>query len=197
MNSHIGDLVLGANRLIVDLTRAILEADAGSPPVAVLVDPQPEHWADAEAFAAPIVVVLEDPTAERIIAAVRRGADGVVAADEVTERLREVVKAVRAGGARLEPQHLRAVVDELRRSEVVDDRPSLSKRESEILVSIAHGHSVKQTANHLGITAKTVENLQSRLFKKLDVRNRAHAVARAFELGLFDDGALGDDATLG
>ncbi len=191
MSDHPRDLVLGANRLVVDLTRAILESEHGTPAVAVLVDPAPDHWADADAFGAPVVVVLEDPTPERIIAAVRRGADGVVAAADVTERLRWVVQAVRTGGARIESGHLRAVFDELRRSEPVDDRPSLSKREGEILASIAEGHSVKQTAHHLGITAKTVENLQSRMFRKLDVRNRAHAVARAFELGLLDDATLG------
>jgi hypothetical protein len=43
---------------------------------------------------------------------------------------------------------------------------------------------VKQTARALGISAKTVENLQSRLFRKLDVRNRAQAVSRAHALGM-------------
>lgn len=55
----------------------------------------------------------------------------------------------------------------------------LTPREQAILASIGQGESVKQTARHLGITAKTVENLQSRLFRKLGVRNRAQAVAAA------------------
>ena len=38
------------------------------------------------------------------------------------------------------------------------------------------------------LAPKTVENLQGRLFRKLEARNRAHAVARAFELGLIGDG---------
>jgi DNA-binding CsgD family transcriptional regulator len=45
---------------------------------------------------------------------------------------------------------------------------------------------VKQTARTLGIAMKTVENLQSRMFRKLGARNRAHAVTIAHRLGLLD-----------
>ncbi|WP_162795713.1 response regulator transcription factor [Nonomuraea lactucae] len=63
-------------------------------------------------------------------------------------------------------------------------RSTLTKRELEILRSIALGHSVRQTALALGITSKTVENIQARLFSKLSVRNRAEALPIAYELGL-------------
>lgn len=62
--------------------------------------------------------------------------------------------------------------------------PPLTRREVDIIASIDRGLAVKQTARELGVTAKTVENLQSRLFRKLQVRNRAQAVARAHALGL-------------
>ena len=54
-------------------------------------------------------------------------------------------------------------------------------------MSAAAGRSVKQTARHLGIAPKTVENLQSRMFRKLDVRNRAQAVAWAHAAGLLPE----------
>ncbi|MEV4897259.1 LuxR C-terminal-related transcriptional regulator [Nonomuraea sp. NPDC055795] len=63
-------------------------------------------------------------------------------------------------------------------------RSALTDRELQILRSIATGHSVRQTAQALAITTKTVENIQSRLFSKLDVRNRAEALAVGYELGL-------------
>jgi two-component system, NarL family, nitrate/nitrite response regulator NarL len=63
-------------------------------------------------------------------------------------------------------------------------RAALTHRELEILDSIAHGHSVRQTADVLGISGKTVENIQARLFAKLAVRNRAESLAVAYELGL-------------
>ncbi|MGE0308582.1 MAG: response regulator transcription factor, partial [Acidimicrobiia bacterium] len=55
---------------------------------------------------------------------------------------------------------------------------------TDILNCVEEGCSVKQTARSLGISPKTVENTQRHLFKKLGVRNRSQAVARAHALGL-------------
>jgi len=46
------------------------------------------------------------------------------------------------------------------------------------------GHSIRQTARALGIAPKTVENVQTRLFRKLGVRNRSGALAVADAFGL-------------
>jgi DNA-binding NarL/FixJ family response regulator len=62
--------------------------------------------------------------------------------------------------------------------------PDISPRERDILYSIARGDSVRETARNLGITSKTVENTQTRLFRKLGVRNRVTALATAHRLGL-------------
>jgi DNA-binding NarL/FixJ family response regulator len=64
--------------------------------------------------------------------------------------------------------------------------PEISPREHDILQSIARGYSVRETARNLGITSKTVENTQTRLFRKLGVRNRVTALAAARRLGLLD-----------
>lgn len=64
--------------------------------------------------------------------------------------------------------------------------PQLSPREQEILSSISHGDTVRQTAKALGVSIKTIENTQGRLFRKLGVRNRAGALTVAYGLGLLD-----------
>jgi DNA-binding CsgD family transcriptional regulator len=43
---------------------------------------------------------------------------------------------------------------------------------------------VKQTAHTLGISVKTVESLQGRMFRKLGIRNRTQALVVAYGLGL-------------
>lgn len=69
--------------------------------------------------------------------------------------------------------------------------PELTARESDILRSIAMGHTVRQTARLLAIAEKTVENLQARLFLKLGTHNRAGAIGAAHALGLLDLGSDG------
>jgi DNA-binding CsgD family transcriptional regulator len=62
--------------------------------------------------------------------------------------------------------------------------PELTSRERDILGSIASGHTVRQTARLLGITSKTVENTQARLFRKLGTRNRPETLVIAYQLGV-------------
>jgi Response regulator containing a CheY-like receiver domain and an HTH DNA-binding domain len=61
----------------------------------------------------------------------------------------------------------------------------LSPRECDVLELIGQGYSNKRVARALGITAETVKSHVKRVFIKLDVNTRAHAVARAQRLGLF------------
>jgi ATP/maltotriose-dependent transcriptional regulator MalT len=64
------------------------------------------------------------------------------------------------------------------------ERCSLSAREREVVHLIAGGHSNKEIANALGIGAETVKSHVKSIFMKLGVDRRAHAVARARDLGL-------------
>ena len=63
-------------------------------------------------------------------------------------------------------------------------RIELTARQRSVLELIVRGESVKQTARTLGIAVKTVENTQSRLYRRLGVRNRSQAVTVAMQSGL-------------
>jgi DNA-binding NarL/FixJ family response regulator len=117
----------------------------------------------------------------------------VLSAHDEPEELVAAIAAVAAGDTLLSPRQVRCV-SEAARGRRRDSGPvdPLTGRELDILLSIDRGETVKQTARSLGISAKTVENLQSRLFRKLGVRNRAQAVSRAHALGLLR-GAAGND----
>jgi DNA-binding NarL/FixJ family response regulator len=63
---------------------------------------------------------------------------------------------------------------------------SLTRRELEILELISAGHTMRQIATRLGISPRTVETHVAKLYRKLAVRTRVQAVARAASLGLID-----------
>jgi two-component system, NarL family, nitrate/nitrite response regulator NarL len=161
-----------------------LAAEDDGPSVVVLVDPTDDHWEAARASSAPIVVVVDhEPSDGEVVAKVMQGADAVLHADSRPESLFAAVALVGGGGTELTPVQSRTLAA-LARSAVREPSVALTRREAEIIESIARGQSVKQTAISLGISAKTVENLQGRLFRKLGVRNRAQAVAQSHALGL-------------
>jgi DNA-binding NarL/FixJ family response regulator len=154
--------------------------------VVVLLDPSDQDWEEINRIGSRRVLVTTHPLdADQVLAAVLRGADAVLEADAPPGMLPRAVRVVCAGGTDLSPLLVRLVADALRRHAQEDGPPlRLTKRERDILASINAGETVKQTAQTLGIAPKTVENLQSRLFRKLGVKNRAQAVALARSLGL-------------
>ncbi|MDQ4068203.1 MAG: response regulator transcription factor [Actinomycetota bacterium] len=152
--------------------------------VLVLVEPQPEQWDAARSLNLPILLVLgQEAGDDEVVEAVLAGADAVIHADTAPDAAIRALEEVSQGGSILRPSQAR-IVARLARSAAARPEVVLTRRESEIVTSIAQGKAVKQTARDLGISAKTVENLQGRLFRKLGVRNRAQAVARAHGLGL-------------
>jgi DNA-binding NarL/FixJ family response regulator len=154
--------------------------------VAVLVDPDPTHWDVIDLTGPGVVVVsgchLDDAA---VVEAVRRGADAVLDANCDPGLVVVAVTVVANGGTLLGPSQTRALAEALRHvARPAEEVVGLTKREVDILTSIDRGESVKQTARALGISLKTVENLQSRMFRKLGARNRAQAVAKVHALGL-------------
>jgi DNA-binding NarL/FixJ family response regulator len=187
--------LLGTKGLALEVVRRLLDAhgvviaegdeeDELVAAVTVLVEPRAEDWAQARLSLAPIVLVTDGKVSDdEAVDAAIAGADAVLHCGSSPESVLLALDAVAGGGSLLAPRAARAVAA-LARAAAAKPGVSLSRREAEILNSISRGHAVKQTARELAISAKTVENLQGRLFRKLGVRNRAQAVARAHGLGL-------------
>ena len=75
--------------------------------------------------------------------------------------------------------------------EIRTDRPAplvdpLSHRETQVASLIADGRTNGEIAVALDLSPETVKTYVNRLFIKLGARNRAHAAARAIEMGLHE-----------
>lgn len=159
--------------------------------VALLVDPAPALLRGVTHRGARAVAVVTggEPSSEEEVRLLLGGADAVVSVETGTQEVLRRVEIVSQGGAQVTPGRLRILLEQLRQRGLrVTTLEDLTTRERQILVSIDRGESVKQTARTLDISPKTVENLQSKLFSKLDARNRAQAVSHAHNLGLLGEG---------
>lgn len=65
-----------------------------------------------------------------------------------------------------------------------EGRNQLSERETQVLQLIAAGHSNKEIAAQLAVSAKTVETYKLRLMEKLHLRTRVDIVRYALQQGL-------------
>jgi ATP/maltotriose-dependent transcriptional regulator MalT len=64
------------------------------------------------------------------------------------------------------------------------EKLGISKREYEVLALLGTGMSNQEIADTLFISQNTVKTHTSRLFEKLDVKNRTHAILKSKELGI-------------
>jgi DNA-binding NarL/FixJ family response regulator len=152
----------------VEATRRIVSAHPG---VAVLV----------------LTMLDED---ESVFAAMRAGARGYVVKGADTEDVLRALKSVARGDAVFGPAVASRVLSYLTRPLSARDPlvfPDLSDREREVLELIARGTTNSEIARTLVVSPKTVRNHVSGIFSKLQVSDRAHAVARAREAGLGAD----------
>lgn len=163
------------------------------PIVVVLVDPDPEDWSATIALGAPTVLIRSSDVPEQlaIADALARQASGVVAKADAAAGLTSTLRSVAQGLMVMSWEYAGFLLKWA--PSPSPDMPKLTAREYDILGSIARGHTIRQTARSLGIAAKTVENTQARLFRKLGVRNRTEALTIADALGLIDRTAASVD----
>jgi two-component system, NarL family, nitrate/nitrite response regulator NarL len=160
------------------------------PIVAALVDPDPADWAIVAELAVPAILVHSKPLDSAELAdALANGATSLVLAETIGDRFMSLLHMAGQGYLVVDSLPMRPLIGAVRarwdqRTPGAGDLPELTARESEILRFGARGYSIRQTARLLGIAPKTVENIQTRLFRKLGVRNRAGAVAVGNALGL-------------
>lgn len=162
------------------------------PILAALVNPGPADWELVEELRVPAVVVhsrpLDPPELARALAS---GANSLVPADRISDHFLSVLRMVSQGYLVVDSLPMRSLIGVVRaggqRLTNSGELPQLTARESDILQSVARGYSIRQTARALGISPKTVENIQTGLFRKLGVRNRAEAFTVVDGLGLLPD----------
>jgi DNA-binding NarL/FixJ family response regulator len=130
------------------------------------------HWPGL-----PILVLSihdEELWAERVL---RAGAQGYVMKSQATEKVLEAIRRVLAGGLWLSEHMSSALLGRLtsRRQTVTRDTPlsRLSDRELEIFQMIGLGLSVKEIAQQLFLSSKTVEVHREHVKEKLGMRSSA------------------------
>jgi DNA-binding NarL/FixJ family response regulator len=102
-----------------------------------------------------------------------------------TAELRRQVAVAAAGGDAYDARTLTAMMHALRTVERGGDGPArLTGRQMDVLRHIAAGRSNAQIADAMFVSVNTVKTYVRSVFAKLDVSDRAEAVARGYENGL-------------
>jgi DNA-binding NarL/FixJ family response regulator len=132
---------------------------------------------------------------EYVFEALRAGASGFLLKDTLPDELLAAVRVVANGEALLAPKITRRLIEQF----VQQPRPTaspphpglatLTEREHEVLAAVARGRSNAEIAEDLFMSHATAKTHVSRLFTKLDARDRAQLVVLAYEAGVVVPGA--------
>ena len=129
-----------------------------------------------------MLTVFEDtPT---IIQAISHGAAGYLLKGASLETLVETLKSILDGGAPMNAQIARKILDVFAQSSMPKADYGLTPREREVLGHLVTGFQKKQIADQMFITFHTVDKHLRSIYAKLQVPSRSIAIAKALKENL-------------
>lgn len=134
-----------------------------------------------------VLVLTTYDTDSDVIPAIEAGATGYLLKDAPPDELFEAVRAAAQNRTALAPSVAALLVARLRTPAApaaLEDLPTLSAREKDVLTLVAKGTTNREIARKLFISEATVKTHLTHLYAKLGVNDRAAAVATAYERGI-------------
>ena len=124
--------------------------------------------------------------------ALRAGASGFLLKDVLAADLLNAVKVIAAGEALLSPRITRRLITHYSHQAPPDAESRrgierLTRRETELLLSVAHGLTNAEIATEHNISLSTTKTHVGSLLAKLDARDRVQLTITAYEAGLMRD----------
>lgn len=168
-NAH--DIVLiGTNLSTIDPIELLKQVRSDKPELPVLI----------------LSTSTEEQYCERLL---RSGASGVLTEESVTDELVDAIAKVSTGRRYISP-YLAERLTGLSVDGSMSLPDVLSDREYEVLVSLASGKRVKQIADEMSLSIKTVSTYHSRVLAKLKLDNDAQLIRYAIEQGIIRDSII-------
>jgi DNA-binding NarL/FixJ family response regulator len=141
---------------------------------------------DAHPDMAVLVLTMYDDD-EMLRAALKAGARGYLLKGAGHSDIAQALRSIVTGGAVFGAGVADQVLDRLAGRAATNPFPQLTQRELEILELLAQGCGNQDIARRLHLSPKTVRNHVANILAKLDVPDRAQAIAIAREAGLNTD----------
>ncbi len=126
-----------------------------------------------------IIILTIERGADIINAAIEAGADGYVVKESTTAEIVEAINTVYEGKKYLDKSLMGLMFNKYNQQNKESVFDELSERELEITYWISKGYSNREIAGELYLSEKTIKNNLTRIFKKLEVKDRVHAAVLA------------------
>lgn len=135
-----------------------------------------------------IMVLSASDESEKVFSALKAGAVGYILKSASSHQIIAAIEEIRAGGSPLSPTiAMKVLQDYQRQPDPGQPKPGLSPlsgRETEILSLLYRGDELAQIAEQLCISVHTVRVHTKKIYTKLKVNSRSHAIYQALQNNL-------------
>jgi two-component system invasion response regulator UvrY len=134
----------------------------------------------------PVLFLSMYPEEQYARRALKSGAAGYLTKDSIPEELKEAVRRILAGGRYVSAALAEKLAFDLRRGTDTPLHELLSDREFQVLRMIASGKTVKQIADEISLSVKTVSTYRARILEKTGMKTTTELIRYAFQAQLVD-----------
>jgi DNA-binding NarL/FixJ family response regulator len=134
----------------------------------------------------PILILSMYPEEQYAVRSLRAGASGYLTKESASEELIEAIRKVAQGRKYITVALAERIAIGLEVDSKEPIHQTLSDREYQVFCMIASGRSVKDIANALTLSIKTISTHRSRVLKKMNMKNNAQLIHYAVKQNLVD-----------
>lgn len=135
----------------------------------------------------PVLVLSIHPEDQYAVRALKAGAAGYMTKESAPEELIMAMRTVLKGKKYISPSLAEKLADYLEREDQKNIHEILSDREHQVLLMIASGKSIKEIAEELSLSIKTISTYRARIFEKMKMKSNAELIRYAINKNLVED----------
>ena len=132
----------------------------------------------------PVLFLSMHPEEQYARRALKSGAAGYLTKESIPEELKEAVRRILTGGRYVSATLAERLAFDLRKGADTPLHELLSTREFQVLRMIASGKSVKEIANDICLSVKTVSTYRARILQKTGMKTTAELIRYALQTQL-------------
>jgi len=134
----------------------------------------------------PILILSMHPEEQYAIRSLRAKASGYLTKESASEELIDAIRKVAQGRKYITSSLAEKLAFELEDNGSFPSHENLSDREFQVMCMIASGKRVKEIADALSLSVKTISTYRARILKKMNMRNNSQLIYYAIKSGLVD-----------
>jgi len=134
----------------------------------------------------PVLILSMHPEEQYAIRALRAKAAGYLTKESASDELIKAIRKVAQGRKYITSSLAEKLAFELEDNKGYPSHEILSDREYQVMCMIALGKRIKEIADALSLSVKTISTYRARILKKMNMRNTSQLIHYAIKSGLVD-----------